>query len=130
MPRRLEHPISDRHSNVSVATSRARPWATNGDAVHQPVRSCFSSKPPYHDGTTHLVMPHWNFATIGRARPASPAPSHSLPCRTRPNAALRSQIVPTDPDQANDAKDPPLGLTTGSGPGLAIMHLSSRDHLS
>ena len=45
MPIRLVLPISGRNSNSSVATSRARPWATNACAVHQPARSSSNSKP-------------------------------------------------------------------------------------
>jgi hypothetical protein len=113
MPRRLVHPISDRHSNVSVATSRAQPWATNGDAVHQPVRPCFSPKPPYRDGTTHLVMPPLEF--LQRLAALVPRPQLHLirfPAVLVPNAALRSQIVP---DQANDAEDPPSASPRGQG---------------
>ena len=62
--------------------------------------------------------------------PRPQLPLIRFPAVLAPHAALRSQIVPTDPDQANDADDPRLDPTTGAGSGLVTMHLSSRDHLN
>lgn len=50
-----------------------------------------------------------------------------FPAVLAPNAALRSQIVPTDPDQANDADDPRLDPTAGAGSGLATRPQNSND---
>jgi hypothetical protein len=56
-------------------------------------------KTPYRDGTTHLVMSPLEF--LQRLAALVPRPGF-ISCVLAPNAALRSQIVPTDPDQATD----------------------------
>jgi len=63
-------------------------------------------KTPYHDGTTHLVMSPLEF--LQRLAALVPRPRlhlirfHGV---LAPNAALRSQIVPGEADQAPDTAD-------------------------
>ncbi len=101
MRRPLAVPTSARNSNSCVAISLVPPWATNACAAPPPVRSSSNSKPPYRDGTTHLVMTPLEF--LQRLAALVPRPRlhlirfHGV---LAPNAALRSQIVPGEVEPA------------------------------
>jgi len=72
-------------------------------------------KTPYRDGTTHLVMTPLEF--LQRLAALVPRPRlhlirfHGV---LAPNAALRSQIVPGNPDQATDTADGEGELSSAS----------------
>jgi len=48
--------ISVRSSNAYAVISPARPLPTSGSSAIQRAKSCCSSKSPYRDGATHIVM--------------------------------------------------------------------------
>jgi hypothetical protein len=81
-------------------------------------KSCCSSKAPYRDGTTHIVMSPLEF--LHRRTGATPqAASDSLPWCARAAGQIKS------PDRSERAPQPPRGLRS-SRPGRA--RLSTRAH--